>query len=293
MNHYERLKVSPDAPPEVIRAAYRALAAKLHPDRKGGDAGPSERAHDDMAALNASYLVLMDAEARAEYDRTLKATSHAYTSPFAGVTDEPEAPPRGSARGARARAKAAAAADPDAEQDNQADLGPETRVDIDWLVAMPTPTLWYKNPRWIAAMLVAAGLMVSGLTWWGVQEVERLEFDRSLAHRGASTGNAINAPVESAAMPTPVAERATMPPQAPQAAAPRGSAPELSAEQLSRMSDAELLAAMPQLLNDNASTQAAHPTLIAPGGNAPHPLDGQPLGLKLAPLNLLQMRVTQ
>jgi hypothetical protein len=291
VNHYERLKVSPDAPPEVIRAAYRALAAKLHPDRKSSDAGPSERAHDDMAALNASYLVLMDAEARAEYDRTLKATSqHAYTSPFAGATDEPEAPPRGSARGARARAKAAAAADPDAEQDNQADQGPETRVDIDWLVAMPTPTLWYKNPRWIAAMLVATGLLVSGLTWWGVEEVERLEFDRSLAHRGASTGNAINAPVEPSAMATQAPERAAMPPLA---AAPRGSAPELSAEQLSRMSDAELLAAMPQLLNDNASTQATHPTLIAPGGNAPHPLDGQPLGLKLAPLNLPPMRVTQ
>lgn len=73
MNHYERLKVSPEAPPEVIRAAYRALATKLHPDRQGGDAGPTEEAHEAMAALNASYLVLTNAKARAAYDAQLKA----------------------------------------------------------------------------------------------------------------------------------------------------------------------------------------------------------------------------
>jgi len=46
LDHYERLKISRDAPLEVIRAAYRALAAKHHPDRHG----QSEGANTDMAA---------------------------------------------------------------------------------------------------------------------------------------------------------------------------------------------------------------------------------------------------
>jgi len=50
VNHYQRLKVSQDAPAEVIRAAYRALATKLHPDRQGPDTGPQDVLHSEMAA---------------------------------------------------------------------------------------------------------------------------------------------------------------------------------------------------------------------------------------------------
>ena len=36
--HYDNLKVTRDAPTEVIRAAYRALSQQFHPDRNPGNA---------------------------------------------------------------------------------------------------------------------------------------------------------------------------------------------------------------------------------------------------------------
>jgi DnaJ-class molecular chaperone len=69
VNHYERLKVSQDAPAEVIRAAYRALAAKIQPERAG--AALTDGGQDEMALLNAAYEVLIDPKHRQEYDATL------------------------------------------------------------------------------------------------------------------------------------------------------------------------------------------------------------------------------
>jgi curved DNA-binding protein CbpA len=57
---YEVLQVSPRAELEVIRAAYRTLARKYHPDH-GGDAGR-------MIALNDAWDVLGDPVRRAAYD---------------------------------------------------------------------------------------------------------------------------------------------------------------------------------------------------------------------------------
>ena len=38
MSHYDTLGVAPTATDEEIRAAYKRLAMKHHPDREGGDA---------------------------------------------------------------------------------------------------------------------------------------------------------------------------------------------------------------------------------------------------------------
>lgn len=65
--HYDTLKVSRDAPPEVIQAAYRSLARKYHPDR-GARTPESEAA---MKAINAAYEILGDPPKRADYDRRL------------------------------------------------------------------------------------------------------------------------------------------------------------------------------------------------------------------------------
>jgi curved DNA-binding protein CbpA len=63
--HYDILKVSRDAPIEVIQAAYRSLARKYHPDRHGSS--PDREAQ--MKAINAAYEVLSDPAKRAEHDR--------------------------------------------------------------------------------------------------------------------------------------------------------------------------------------------------------------------------------
>jgi hypothetical protein len=63
-DHYEALGVSPDAPHEVIRAAYRALAAKYHPDRNPGDPDADSK----LKRLNAAFQVLGDPDQRKQYD---------------------------------------------------------------------------------------------------------------------------------------------------------------------------------------------------------------------------------
>lgn len=62
--HYDNLKVARNAPPEVIRAAYKTLSQKYHPDRHNGD----KRASQVMAIINASYEVLSDPIKRSAHD---------------------------------------------------------------------------------------------------------------------------------------------------------------------------------------------------------------------------------
>jgi len=63
-SHYDNLKVSRDAPQEVIRAAYKTLCQKYHPDRRIDDPD-AERV---MKIINASYAVLSDPVQRKEHD---------------------------------------------------------------------------------------------------------------------------------------------------------------------------------------------------------------------------------
>lgn len=67
-SHYDNLKVARNAPPEVIRAAYKALSQKWHPDRNG-----DPEAHRYMAIINAAYVVLSDPTKRKEHDDWLDA----------------------------------------------------------------------------------------------------------------------------------------------------------------------------------------------------------------------------
>ncbi len=59
---YKVLQVDPEAEPEVIRAAYRTLALKYHPDLSPGS-------QERMAAINQAWLILRDADSRALHDR--------------------------------------------------------------------------------------------------------------------------------------------------------------------------------------------------------------------------------
>lgn len=68
---YDLLEVSPNASPEVIKAAYRQLALKYHPDKQP-DARSRQRAEERMKQINAAYEILSDPARRAEYDRHLR-----------------------------------------------------------------------------------------------------------------------------------------------------------------------------------------------------------------------------
>lgn len=74
--HYDVLRVTRDAPPEVIRAAYKALSQKWHPDKN-----PSPEAGAIMQSINDAYAVLSDPSERAGYDRTLHPTNTEWPRP--------------------------------------------------------------------------------------------------------------------------------------------------------------------------------------------------------------------
>lgn len=66
--HYDNLKVARNAPQEVIRAAYKVLSQKWHPDKNSG----SSEAARIMALINISYEILSDTEKRREHDLWIK-----------------------------------------------------------------------------------------------------------------------------------------------------------------------------------------------------------------------------
>ncbi|SEJ16223.1 J domain-containing protein [Paraburkholderia diazotrophica] len=89
-SHYDNLKVSRDAPQEVIRAAYRTLCQKYHPDRRIDDPD-AERV---MKIINASYAVLSDPVQRKEHDEWLARKEREASA--AAATAAPSSRPAGS-----------------------------------------------------------------------------------------------------------------------------------------------------------------------------------------------------
>lgn len=67
--HYDVLHLTRDAPPELVRAAYRALSQSHHPDKRPADAEAAEA----MARINRAYAVLRSASKRRSYDAWLAA----------------------------------------------------------------------------------------------------------------------------------------------------------------------------------------------------------------------------
>ena len=62
--HYDNLKVTRNAPPEVIRAAYKILCQQFHPDRHGGH----PKATQTFQLIAAAYDVLSDPGKRRQHD---------------------------------------------------------------------------------------------------------------------------------------------------------------------------------------------------------------------------------
>jgi DnaJ-class molecular chaperone len=90
-SHYENLKVSRDAPPEVIRAAYKALSQRYHPDRQQ----PGTDTTRVMQLINVAFDTLSDPETRKEHDDWIRATEAADASQATREEPSPESPGSG------------------------------------------------------------------------------------------------------------------------------------------------------------------------------------------------------
>lgn len=106
-SHYENLKVSRDAPPEVIRAAYKALSMLWHPDRS-----TDPRAPEIMKTINIAYETLANPVTRAQHDQWLAAeemkckAGHAQPERAAATARAPEPQPQPQPEPVRKRSRA-------------------------------------------------------------------------------------------------------------------------------------------------------------------------------------------
>jgi len=80
---YKVLQIDPSALPEVVEAAYRALARLRHPDR-------NDLSGEAMAELNWAYSTLRDPERRIQYDET-RTAAVAVSVPEGSLRDRMEA----------------------------------------------------------------------------------------------------------------------------------------------------------------------------------------------------------
>lgn len=260
MNHYERLKVTQDAPPEVVRAAYRALAQALPHD---------EHREVRLTELNAAYETLINPESRQAYDavRSLEVPDAApeAISPGEGASSSTDA-------GVDIALDALAVARSDAsssETANDEDLGDPWQSVYD-APTFDRPQPWPRQPMvWAAGMLVL--LMTAGLGVWMWQLYKANQFAQGMAVQVEQGASAVLLP------PEPM-------PALPVTESPR----KLSLEELSRLSDEELLAVLPTLGASAPYSERSVrelPSAVGPGAlrsgvSSRHPLDGAPLNLR-------------
>lgn len=88
-DYYAILGILPSAEGVVIKAAYKALSQRYHPDKY---TGPEDEANEKMKLLNEAYSVLSDSIKRKEYDgnRSTKTTSE---DDYFGEESEPDYDP--------------------------------------------------------------------------------------------------------------------------------------------------------------------------------------------------------
>lgn len=100
--HYEILGLLPGAEDVVVKAAYKALAQKFHPDKNEANRA---QCHDIMAKLNAAYDVLRDADKRKRYDQSLTPQAQKTHKPSSDAKPRPEQARRPEPEPAQARNK--------------------------------------------------------------------------------------------------------------------------------------------------------------------------------------------
>ena len=83
-DYYKILGVDPDADDKAIKAAYRRLARKYHPD-----VSTDENAEEKFKELSEAYEVLKDTEKRAQYDMLRQQGGAGPFQPPPGIGDAP------------------------------------------------------------------------------------------------------------------------------------------------------------------------------------------------------------
>ncbi len=76
LDYYQILGVSSDAEEIVIKAAFRALASKYHPDKYDGD---KKIATSKMQEINEAYSILSDPKSRKKYDQSIQDSEYEYS----------------------------------------------------------------------------------------------------------------------------------------------------------------------------------------------------------------------
>lgn len=100
--HYDNLKVTRNAPPEVIRAAYKTLCQKFHPDRNPGN----ENAKKTFLIIRSAYETLSDPEKRKLHDAWISSVEAlANEEPVSQFVPKPEKARASTSQGALLRRK--------------------------------------------------------------------------------------------------------------------------------------------------------------------------------------------
>ncbi len=89
LDPYKTLQIDPEADDEVVRAAYRGLARKYHPDVAQG-----AEAEARMSAINAAWELIGEPDARRRYDQERQVRAYAQeTTPWPAADTAPPAKP--------------------------------------------------------------------------------------------------------------------------------------------------------------------------------------------------------
>ena len=157
-DHYAALGIDPTADPEVITAAYRALAKKFHPD-SGAAAGTADAARFDQ--IQQAYEVLRNPEARRAYDlELLEATERELAEHIAAKRRVALRERTGEGSGARSGGQAA----PPPPEVDLGDIRPEPAVPPG---GKPAPARARRKPSLapFAIPLVLMVLLGGGAAW--------------------------------------------------------------------------------------------------------------------------------
>lgn len=264
MNHYERLKVTRDAPPEVIRAAYRALAQALPEDAQR---------EAQQRALNTAYETLIDPDTRQAYDAAM-----AMAEPDIVLADAaPGCASQIDGAGVDLPLDALIAPGAIAANGEGEVAGMAEHLDDPWQAVYDAPQVaprrpWARQPVvWGGIVVLMTAVIGAGIWLWQLYQVNQRTQKMAVPYGAAASGVSVPARGEHDAAPVA-----------------RGAADELSVEALSRLSDEELLKVLPTLGEAGTARDGQErPLVSAPragrgtfaGG---HPLDGTSLKLRTA-----------